>query len=338
MDCLTTVFSPIKKVFFISKNRINTLTAQWKPLNKKERLICAISGIGGVAFISLGMLKADSLKNRTFDLYAAGSAVVLYGMRFCLRALYSIKRQESNDQKEQAKICNEAMAFAEEQLIQHKDTKPYTVGGEVVLLKQPCDRRINLLMAIYDPFYKSFTEELKKIRDNPWEEPSVIQAADKVMKLGYALSRLTLEDLPEFHKNLNDKERGRSLEYTLKCQGNYFFILYYRFTIYNNLRFGAKWVEGKGPQKSILTKDGWVKVPREGLEISGEITKEYESSFYKKGTLQNNWRLLNNDFSDRVFTVVDKKRLLKEDERLANCLTKDLHPETFKTSNDKPSI
>lgn len=93
MDCLTTVFSPIKKVFFISKNRINTLTAQWKPLNKKERLICAISGIGGVAFISLGMLKADSLKNRTFDLYAAGSAVVLYGMRFCLRALYSIKRQ-----------------------------------------------------------------------------------------------------------------------------------------------------------------------------------------------------------------------------------------------------
>jgi hypothetical protein len=218
-----------------------------------------------------------------------------------------------------ASICEKAIAFALKSLQDHPETTPFVfkheirdkIGGFV----QPADARISLLvnLSIYE---SAFLAALAKYPTRCWEEPEVLEAANACMQIDYVISCWTLEDLDKLNKDEQAKKPGVEItcEETLTKQRNYAYKAYFFCpSTYHQLKGKRVW------QQDQPTSD------------------EYGNLFHKKGTMQNSWNQLYNDYCRKVKSYMDKEKFTNTDERYLNWVKEDRPGQPFLTPGPKPT-
>ncbi len=226
----------------------------------------------------------------------------------------------------------QAIDFAREQLKKYSRElpilKPYDETSEIPVWRvnwyecsaylQPVNKEITLLTVLYNEvFRKKFLDVLKNNVEDPWHQESVIDAADKCMKIAYAIGVLTLDDLESFNKKLVngifiiDTSKVRSSAKALVNQDSYQYrTFYFCTTIYH-------WIRGQvvySPAKGDIT------YPEE---------KYLGFPFYIEGTKQNSWRILYNEYCQGIRLCASEEELSKEDSRAVIWTQEDTQPKTF---------
>lgn len=227
--------------------------------------------------------------------------------------------------KPYSEIGTQAIEFARQKLSEHPEIKPqvFSAGwGGPSKTNQPINQEIALMTTLYwDVYFAAFEQEVKKHAD-PWSQPKVIQAADDLIKIGYAISCLTLEDLPGFTQALESKGTKRTYAEALTIQDSYQYRTYYYCTnAYHWIRGGIAWSKSKWSDK-------------EGLFQPRETPKTHADNFYQQGTIQSGWRALYNDYCDRVRLYVKEADLQEADNRHFTWTKKDEGGKTFSHTPD----
>lgn len=223
-----------------------------------------------------------------------------------------------------SKIGQDALAFARQLLSENPDVKParfYTFADKT---HQPNNPEISKLTTLYWKYYKDFESLLQKHNADPWKQEEVLQAADKQMKIAFAISALTLQDLGPFTKKLASDGHPRTYAKALSKQDSYQYrTFFYGTDFYHVIRCGGVWEEDiRRPGKGDLV------TPR------GGAPKWHEAAFYKKGTRQHAWRELYNDFCNSVYQTVSKRELYRADSRHVNWTKPDTGPRSFRAVPD----
>jgi hypothetical protein len=165
---------------------------------------------------------------------------------------------------------------------------------------QPTDKEVALLGTLDDQYHRQFQEMMKEYPDSykGWKQQKVIQTADEWMRICYAESCLTLEDLEPFTKSIEAKEGKRAYAKALVYQDSYLYRTSVRMTlVYHWLRGGITWREDPNePGKMGLFCPE--RTPEQGDQPL--YPQEITAPFYTEGTPQYQWRQLYNDYCDRV--------------------------------------
>lgn len=229
-------------------------------------------------------------------------------------------------------VCTEAIAFAK-RVIEQKDQEGgaiqpsqferHGMGGTQVLL-QPVNQDIAKLDALYKNVYlPTFENAIFAVDDgDPWSKHKVMQAADDLMKIAYAISVWTLEDLSDFRAQIpeekqhdaghsGNKERTEAL--ALVTQDSYQYqTFFYCPKAYHLIRGGA--VRKEFPE---------VNQTDYRLDFPKSLPTKLVDPFYKEGKIQHQWNQLYNAYCDRVREVVKEKELEEADSRHVKWTKKD---------------
>lgn len=222
--------------------------------------------------------------------------------------------QQSIPIKPYSLLGQEAIDFARKKIKEHPGIKPnlFSAGWNgSSTTHQPRNQEIALLTTLRWEIYQiKFKQALKNHPIDPWRCPEVIQAADDLMKIGYAISCLALDDLKTFTKYLENKEIYRTYPEALREQDSYFCqVFFYTPIIYRAARFGIAF--------KPAFEDGALAYPEE------DVSRAHVNPFYQKGTIQNKWRALYNDYCERITYYVNKEDLNEADPRYVNWSQKD---------------
>jgi hypothetical protein len=174
---------------------------------------------------------------------------------------------------------------------------------------QPVHKEIPLLNTFYwEVCYGAFAGAIQDHPNDPWSQPGVQQLAGDLLKVGYAITCLMLEELPEFVHFLEQQEgRRRSYAEALTRQDSYQCIAFFACArAYHWLRGGIIWNESDG-----------------GLDYPQTTPQTHTDLFYQEGTLQFMWRKLYNDHCDRIRGYVKEADLGDADSRFTNWTQKD---------------
>jgi len=208
-------------------------------------------------------------------------------------------------EKPYSELGKEAITFARTELQIHflkKGFKPHRFvksHGEEALL-QPVNQEIANLYSLYKIYAAKIKQQLKECHSkklSPWEQKDVRYALNGAMKICYAISCLCLEDLAAFTQELAKKSDYRTYAQVLMSEDCYlrqtFTLLYNEFT---SLHCGTFWEE-----------HDWTETSRIIEKFKNDSS--YRAAFYQNGTDQNNWRLLSNDFCDRLSLYTSQEAL-----------------------------
>ncbi len=228
-------------------------------------------------------------------------------------------------------LKKETIAFAMQMLEKHPKIEAFEFRcgwGEPV--HQPTTPIIGKLTSLYLQQFERFEIALKKTysdlntsRNNPWDSKETREIADTCMKLGYAISVLTLEDLQPFtDKLLKDAGDKRTFAKALTHQDSYQYRTFYYCTrMYHICRGGLIW-------------DKPYKYAEADLNYPRTLSQEHVQPFYEKGTIQNSWNKLYNDYCDRIASFVDREELRQADNRHFTWTKKDVGVTTFCNTPD----
>lgn len=227
------------------------------------------------------------------------------------------KLKKSKNIAPYSNLEQEALDFASAKLIEHADVK-----SKINFRHKPKNDQILNLMEIYwEVYFKNFENKMKIQLDQSWKNEEVLKAADDCMKLAYAISVLTLEDLPAFTSAMPKEEQKFSK--SLARQDAYMYrAFYYCTNMYHWIRGGI--VSKVNPQ----TRESYLGFSND------KISKEEALPFYQSGTIQNRWNSLYNSYCDRVRMYVSEEELRNGDPRHANWTQKDLNPAKFSRTPD----
>lgn len=182
----------------------------------------------------------------------------------------------------------DALSFAREKL---KDPNLKPVSWSKSDLAGPCNPEINLLYTLYNSHFSGFANKIaaggRKRAERPWEDPDVLQAANDLMKIAYAISILTFEDAENLSQMAALKGIKRSIGQSLSEQDTY---AYKAISLlpraYHCLRGADKrWQQD---QMTPLFEGDTCKADDSG--------GAYTALFYQEGTDQNRWREMYNEF------------------------------------------
>jgi hypothetical protein len=300
------------------------------PKSKCAIVAFVVGGVAGVVIVILGAINLFGPVGSIgflVSIAGGGAVAVIAAGGVMWIAISNCKRsQEAATDIIETKTATQAVDFARQQLSEHPEIKPEVFcAGWLGSAKtnQPVNQEIALLTALYwEVYFVAFEQEIKKYKDDPWSRPEVIQAADNLMKTAYAISRLTLEDLPEFTQALEKKGEKRSFAEALTKQDSYQYRTYYYCTnVYHWIRSGIVCRKREGEDE-------------EGLFPPKETPKKHVADFYQEGTIQFGWRALYNDYCDRVRQYVKEKDLQKADNRHFTWTQKDKGENTFSAIPD----
>lgn len=268
------------------------------------------------------------IANVAFHILTLGIPLAIYKIHSCYYSKKAPTQENGNlqgagIQSVQQNIVIQhysALAFARKKLAEHADIQPKQWSA------QPVNQEIACLANLYwNVAYKNFEDLLKQHEgNNPWSHQEVINAADTCMKIAYAISNLTLDDLKAFTKTRVFEGEKRTYVQALTAQTNsYQYRTFFYFTNIYHL------VRGAGAWACELGEDG-------GIDYPDTISKEHADLFYKNGTVQNSWNSLYNEYCDRVRLYVKEKDLQKADPRHVNWTQKDTDAkrETFRAVPD----
>lgn len=182
---------------------------------------------------------------------------------------------------------DEMVRFAMDELDKSSAIVP-TVFYDCAELVQECDPTIAKLSTLFDQFAMDWQGKLAK---SSWQHPEVIQAADKTLKIAYAIGCLTLEDLQRKNTYVccplfDDEKSARKTSLFLT-------------TIYHKARAGcvtnAASKNTSYPETSTVSPE------------TAKICPIHASEYYKLNTFQFQWRLLYNDFCDKFQKACPQK-------------------------------
>ncbi len=211
-----------------------------------------------------------------------------------------------------SKVYQEAMAFARSELKLHPDAKPEDIRG-----LSPVNPEISLLISLYwDKYREKFSEAIKANPIDTWNQKAVLDAADRLMKIAYAISVLTLEDLPRFIVQKSFCTYARALTRQDSYQYRTFF---YVTQVYHYLRSALNSQQSGDDVKYVYPE---------------QIPTEHAQQFYKPGTIQNTWNLLYNDYCNRVRMYVSESNLRLADTRHVSWTRKDTGEASFRPIPD----
>lgn len=280
------------------------------------------------------------IANVAFHVLTLGIPLAIYHIISCCRPkTSSIQRngnlqtaginsvQQNKSIKPYSDLGQEALEFARKKLEEHPELAPQKFsagwyGSDKT--NQPINPEIALLTTLYWVVaFKNFENLMKQNKENSWSNEEVIQAADECMKIAYAISNLTLDDLKSFTETLSSKGDNRTYAQALTRQDSYQYrTFYYCTNAYHWLRGEIAW------SKNPLNED------EEGLFRPRSISGTHASAFYRKGTIQNSWNELYNNYCDRVSLYVNKKELKSADNRHFNWTKKDTEMKSFISVRD----
>ncbi|NGX60881.1 MAG: hypothetical protein K940chlam9_00355 [Chlamydiae bacterium] len=280
-----------------------------------------LGGIGSAGFI--GSLAGGGV----LTLFSAGGIIAI--------AIASYKKEKTGggfgaDIGEQRaaypNVGEDALSFAREKLAENSNVKkhPFSSRFRPSNTYQPENKAIGQLTTVFYACWNTFESVLKENQGDPWSQDAVVQVADDLMKISYAISCLTLEDLPKFTDALQDTGTHRTFGEALTKQDSYQYRTYYFCTrAYHNIRGGFIW--GTVSQKVLL-----VEPLREALCAPTNTSPAYAELFYQNSTLQSQWRELYNDYCDRVRLYVHDKDM--PDDRHKGWTQKDTKAQLFDPS------
>lgn len=234
--------------------------------------------------------------------------------------------QQNKSVKPYSDLGQQALDFARKKLEAHPEIAPqkFSAGWYgPANTNQPINTEIALLTTLYwDVSFKNFENLMKQHKENPWNNQEVLQAADECMKIAYAISNLTLDDLKSFTEKLSSKGDNRTFAKALTQQDSYQYRTFYYCTdAYHWLRGEIKWSMAPYSYK-------------EGLFPSHPISEAHANTFYQKGTIQHSWNELYNNYCDRVRMYVDENELRLADNRHVNWTKKDTGIQSFRPVPD----
>mgnify|MGYP000249270747 CR=1 FL=1 len=278
------------------------------------------------------LCKDQSLLKRVahvaFHVLTLGIPLALYHIiSYCHRKIINLGQQNKKI-KPYSDIGQKAMDFAIKQIKDNPGLVPHKFGtfGGGTNTYQPIDERIALLQTLCEKKH----EESKQLMAKGWiNNEESIKALDEYMQLVYALSCLTLGDLPAFTEDLlQEKQISRTYEEALNKQDAYQCHTFYACSyLYHDLRSQCVWEERDVPWDEE-------KVARYWEPEKDEFFEAFACRFYTKGTMQNRWNELYNDYCDRARLYADEKKL---ESRLVEWIKKDTGMSTFFTPSSSPT-
>lgn len=193
-------------------------------------------------------------------------------------------------------LGRKALAFASSKI--NQDTTPckfVRLGASHFI--QPKNQEIALLTTLYDNTEDKFNQ-LCKTTKNPLQNEQVMQLADELIKISYAISNLTLDELELFTKE--DWNRCQVLTGQETCHYKTFF---YCTIEYHHIR---------------------------NMYNEANLTP----LFYNTDTVQNSWNQLYNDYCQRRQLYLDQSELEDRDKRFTNWTQKDTGITSYKPKPD----
>lgn len=237
--------------------------------------------------------------------------------------------------------CQEALNFAHSLLEQYPNLKTVFDHKRSLTGKtyQPVNTDIARLFAIHHrilvPELEGQLKDHSALNSDPWKNSDVIAAADKCMKVAYAISVLTLTDLEPFIKMLAHDNIIRTPAEALKTQEDALFRTFFTCNdIYRWTRGGIVWLRTK---KVVCTLGGPQEKIRESLSFNEEpVPRTHFAPFYWSGTKQNEWNTLFNDFCSRSRLYFDEEEMMRLDERFIKNIKMDRSPADFSRDKEQP--
>jgi hypothetical protein len=230
---------------------------------------------------------------------------ITIGIPAVMVLINATKKQEALEKKPtfiefDVELDKEIIQFARDELKKHSNLSPTLFPKKY----QPVNAEINNLHSLYNDYYSNFLKELKTnylqdTNNNPWDHEIILDAADKYLKIAYAISCLTLEDLPAFTDNIpKTMNVNITYEFALVDQNSYQYrSFFYCSQIYHQIRGGIDY------KQMIL------------MNFEGDIPKEHANKFYQFGTRQNKWNAIYNNYCARIRQFVTDTNLKKQDSR-----------------------
>jgi hypothetical protein len=193
-------------------------------------------------------------------------------------------------------LGRQALAFAKEKLNIKKDTTPFKFEKHRdPHFLQPKNQEIALLTTLYFDTVSKL-QKLCQEHQNSLTNQEEIGLADELIKISYAISNLTLDELELFTK----KDLNRCQ--VLKSQTSYhYYTFFYCTTVYH-------WIRGMYDSPA--------------------------DDFYREGTVQNSWNQLYNNYCERRQLYFEGSELEEKDKRYTKWTQKDTTPASFKRKPD----
>lgn len=231
--------------------------------------ICAISGGGAAGLISVGM---------------AVSSIILIAVNLCKTKENLFTEFPSNNPGEEL----ENFELFTQEFLSSNPGEEFPPSALQTYTYKPVNKDIETLFHLYENKYLPAFEAAIKQSDNPWQDPTLLKAADELIRISYTISKLTLEDIPSLVEEV--QKLGNTT--ALTSENSYTIRTYFIFPeIYHSIRGGMIW----DPDRS-----GFILPPEEdGLE------------FYTPTAIQSQWRKLYNSFSRDVRQNFDCEWLAK---------------------------
>lgn len=235
--------------------------------------------------------------------------------------------QQNKNTKPYSALGQDALDYARKKLEEHPEIAPteFRAGwygpSET---NQPVNPEIALLTTLYwDIAFKEVEDLMKQNEKKPWSNQEVINAADACMKITYAISNLTLDDLESFTEKLSSKGDDRTFAEALTRQDSFLYRTFFHCTnAYHWFRSEIEW--------TTCPYDA----DQKGLFKPKSISEAHSSAFYQKGTVQNSWNKLYNDYCDRVRLYVNKDELESADGRFTHWTKNDTGISSFRSTPD----
>ncbi|MDP1879763.1 MAG: hypothetical protein Q8K60_02335, partial [Parachlamydiaceae bacterium] len=238
-----------------------------------------------------------------------------------LQSIVQNSVEQDKSIKPYSDLGQKALDFARNKLKEHADITSHkfkSSRGGFALTNQPTNPEIALLTTLFWKLNGNLLELLKKNTKNPWSDQEIVTAADECMKIAYAISNLTLDDLKSFTEALFSKsDEDRTYAVALTRQDSYQYRTFYCCTnIYHMVRGEITW----GPIPWEKNKEDF---------YHPEISEVHAKTFYQNGTIQNSWNQLYNEYCDRIRMYVTEKNLGDSDTRHINWTKKDIGIQSF---------
>lgn len=221
-----------------------------------------------------------------------------------LQSIGVISIQQNKSIKSYSTLGQEALKFARIELKKHPEITPtqFSAGwNDPSTTNQPINQEIARLTTLFWDIGENFEKLIKKNRENPWSNQEVINTADTLMKIGYAISNMTLDDLESFTEMLSSKGENRTFANALTAQDSYQYrTFFFCTTTYHWLRGAISWDPyDQGDE----------------LYFCETVPESHAALFYQQGTIQHSWNTLYNDYCNRVRSYVNEEELMKADGR-----------------------
>lgn len=295
---------------------------KFEPLSPYSKCALAafiVVGIAAFIFIALSSSKTIGFDDKIIFISCLSGGGALAALSVGGIVWHVIKKYASSKQILALPYSDRgqrAIACARQKLEQRQDLQPMIFKFRGLLsFSQPFDKEIARLAALHQEVYEAFVQKIKDNED-PWNDPSTLEMADDLMKLSYAISSLSLDELPR----LAQKKKGSGNAVILTSAETYQYrTFFYLPTAYHSARRKVDRSENNP----------------EVIVFSTKIEEKYLEPFYQEGTLQWEWRMLYNDYCERVRMCLDEDELKKKDSRYVKWTQADESKETFITEVGK---